>query len=248
MESLKDKVAVVTGGNSGMGYASAKALKEKGARVIITGRSAERVEAAASELGVTGMVADISDVAQIDSLVSKVREKFGEVAILFVNAGVLVLEPVGSITEKIFDYQMDINFKGAVFTIERFLPILQEGASIINLSSIGAHTGTPNLAIYGASKAALNAYTKTSAIELAPRKIRVNVINPGPTATPIFSKLGLPDEQLAYINEANQNGIPLKRLGKPEDIAELVLFLASEASSFITGTEITIDGGMLIKS
>ena len=248
MKSLENKVAVVTGGNSGIGYASAKELKENGAEVIITGRSAEKVAAAARELGVKGIVADVGDIAQIESLVREIKESHGQIDILFVNAGVMAFEAVGQISEKGFHYQMDINFKGAVFTIEKFLPVLKEGASVINLSSIAAYTGTPNIAIYSASKAALVSYTKTAAIELANRRIRVNVINPGPTDTAIFSKLGFPEGQEGPIKELAQQGIPLKRLGTPEEVAKLVKYLASEASSFITGAEFNIDGGMAIKS
>ena len=143
-----------------------------------------------------------------------------------------------------FDTQMGINFKGAVFTIERFLPVLNDGASIINLSSINAYTGMPNTAIYAASKAALNAYTRTAATELAPRRIRVNSVNPGPIATPIFGKTGMPEAQLNDFASAIQNRIPLKRFGQPEDVANLVAFLASDDASFITGSEYNIDGGM----
>ena len=247
MNSLKNKVAVVTGGNSGIGYASARLLKENGATVVITGRSAERTQAAAAELGVTGFVADIADLKQIDALAERVKEQFGKVDILFINAGVLAPQPIGSVTEEVFDYQMNINFKGSVFTMEKFLPILNSGASVITLSSVAAYTGTPGLAIYGASKAALNSYTRTAAIDLAQKNSRVNVINPGPTDTAIFNKLGVPEEHINIMKENTKSEIPLKRLGKPEEVAQLVLFLASDASSFITGSEINIDGGMLIK-
>ena len=143
-----------------------------------------------------------------------------------------------------FDAQIGINFKGAVFTIEKFLPMLNDGASIINLSSINAYTGMPNTAIYAASKAALNAYTRTAATELAPRKIRVNAVNPGPVETPIFAKTGMPEDQLNDFATAILNRIPLKRFGQPADIANLVAFLASDDASFITGSEYNIDGGM----
>jgi NAD(P)-dependent dehydrogenase (short-subunit alcohol dehydrogenase family) len=143
-----------------------------------------------------------------------------------------------------FDNQMGINFKGAVFSTEKFLPLINEGGSVINLSSINAYTGMPNTAIYAASKAALNAYTRTAATELAPRKIRVNSVNPGPVYTPIFGKTGMPEEQLNDFAAAMQNRIPLKRFGQPEDIAKLVTFLASDDASFITGSEYNIDGGI----
>jgi len=244
MNDLTGKVALVTGGNSGIGYETAKYFKKSGANVIITGRSADRVAIAATELGVKGIVADVMDLTAIDSLVEQVKNEFGNIDVLFVNAGVFSPGPVGQIAEEIFDMQMGINFKGAVFTTEKFLPIINDGGSIINLSSINAYTGMPNTAIYGASKAALNSYTRTAATELAPRKIRVNSVNPGPTYTPIFSKTGIPEEQLNEFATAMQNRIPLKRFGQPEDIAKLATFLASDDASFITGGEYNIDGGM----
>jgi NAD(P)-dependent dehydrogenase (short-subunit alcohol dehydrogenase family) len=246
MNDLTGKIAVVTGGNSGIGYATAQYFKEAGANVIITGRSADRVVTAATELGVKGIVADVTDLLAIDSLVAQVKNEFGKIDVLFVNAGVFNPAPVGQISEEMFDMQMGINFKGAVFTTEKFLPIINDGGSIINLSSINAYTGMPNTAIYAASKAALNAYTRTASTELAPRKIRVNSVNPGPTYTPIFGKTGMAEDQLNEFAGAMQNRIPLKRFGQPEDIAKLVTFLASDDASFITGGEYNIDGGINI--
>lgn len=212
--------------------------------VIITGREADRVVTAAAELGVRGIVADVTDLLAIDSLVTQVKNEFGKIDVLFVNAGVFNPAPVGQISEEMFDMQMEINFKGAVFTTEKFLPVINDGGSI--LSSINAYTGMPNTAIYGASKAALNAYTRTASTELAPRKIRVNSVNPGPTYTPIFGKTGMAEDQLNEFAGAMQNRIPLKRFGQPEDIAKLVTFLASDDASFITGGEYNIDGGINI--
>jgi NAD(P)-dependent dehydrogenase (short-subunit alcohol dehydrogenase family) len=244
MSNLSGKTAVITGGNSGIGYATAKKFKADGANVIITGRSAEKVQAAAIELGVKGVVADVTDLSALNDLVGQVKNDFGSLDVLFVNAGIFAPSPVGETSEEMFDTQMGTNFKGAVYTIEKFLPLLNEGASIINLSSINAYTGMPNTAIYAASKAALNAYTRTAATELAPRKIRVNSVNPGPVFTPIFGKTGMPEAQLNDFAAAIQNRIPLKRFGQPEDIANLVSFLASDDASFITGSEYNIDGGM----
>jgi len=243
MSNLQGKTAVVTGGNSGIGYASAQELKAQGAEVIITGRSHERVEAAAKELGVKGLVADVSDLNALDKLVKQVSESHGSVDVLFVNAGIFAPAPVGQISEEVFDTTMNINFKGAVFTVEKFLPILNDGASIINLSSINAYTGMANTAIYAASKAAMNSYTRTAATELAPRRIRVNAVNPGPITTPIFGKTGMPEEQLNGFAQIIQEKVPLKRFGKPEEVAKLVTFLASDDASYITGGEYNIDGG-----
>lgn len=246
MSNLNGKVAVVTGGNSGIGYATAKEFKARGAEVVIIGRNAERVQTAADELGVKGMVADVSDVNALGQVATQVSNEVGNVDILFVNAGIFQTEPVGQISEAQFDQQMGINFKGAVFTTEKFLPILNDGASIINLSSVIAYTGMPNTAVYAASKAALNAYTRTASTELAPRKIRVNSVNPGPIYTPIFGKTGMPEEAMTGFAEAIQNRVPLKRFGQGEDIAKLVAFLASDDASFITGSEYNIDGGINI--
>ena len=223
---------------------TAEELQKRGAQVVITGRSQERVDEAASTLGVDKYVADVSNLIQLDSLVDYVENKYGGVDILFVNAGVFMPAPVGSISEEVFDTTMNINFKGAVFTIEKFIPLLKEGASIINLSSVNAYTGMANTAIYAASKAAMNSFTRTAATELAPKNIRINSVNPGPVATPIFGKTGMAADQLDGFAQAIQNRVPLKRFGQPEEIAKLVAFLASEDASYITGSEYNIDGGI----
>lgn len=243
---LNGKVAVVTGGNSGIGYQTAKQFKEAGAKVVITGRDENKVKTAAKELGVIGIVADAAKLSDTSKLVESVKKEYGKVDILFVNAGIFAPAPVGSISEEMFDHQMGINFKGAVFTVEKFLPILNDGASIINLSSVNAYTGMPNTAVYAASKAALNSYTRTAATELAPRKIRINSVNPGPIYTPIFGKAGFPEEQLQGFAQAMQNRVPLKRFGTTEDVANIVVFLASDKASFITGSEYNVDGGINI--
>ncbi len=248
MSNLKNKVAVVTGGNSGIGLATAKEMIAQGAKVVITGRNQSAIDEAVKELGsnATGIRADAAIIKDTELLVEKVKAAHGNLDILFINAGVFFPTPVGQITEEVFDDQMAINFKGAVFTLEKFLPILSDGASVINLSSINAYTGMPNTAIYAASKAAMNSYTRTAATELAPRNIRVNAVNPGPVASGLVGKSGLSDEAINGFATALQNRIPLKRFGKPEDIAKLVVFLASDDASFITGAEYNIDGGINI--
>jgi len=248
MSTLHNKVAVVTGGNSGIGFATAQEFIARGAKVVITGRNKAAIEEAVQKLGnqATGIVADAADLKHTDALVAQVKDQFGRVDILFVNAGVFFPTPIGQITEETFDHQFGINFKGAVFTLEKFLPLLPEGASVINLSSVNAYTGMANTAVYAATKAAMNSFTRTAATELAPRKIRVNAVNPGPIATPIFGKAGLPEEAVQGFAAAMQNRVPLKRFGQPEEIAKLVAFLASDDASYITGGEYNIDGGMNI--
>ena len=246
MTKLSGKVAVVTGGNSGIGYAATKDFIDNGAKVVITGRNAEAVNRAAEELGAVGIVADQSSLADTDSLVNQVKSQFGKVDILFINAGIVTMAPIEVLTEEQFDNNMDINFKGAFFTLQKFIPILHEGASVINLSSINAYAGMPNTAVYGASKAALNAITRVAALELAPKKIRVNAISPGPVKTPIFGKAGLDESAINEFSSAMQNRVPLKRFGESDDIAKLVTFLASDDASYITGSEYVIDGGVIL--
>ncbi|EED31185.1 oxidoreductase, short chain dehydrogenase/reductase family [gamma proteobacterium NOR5-3] len=243
MTDLTGKTAIVTGGNSGIGYATAKKLSESGAKVLITGRREDALEKASNELGVSAFVADQSDLAATDRLASYARTELGPIDILFINAGVFSAAPIEQLSETQFDAIMDINFKGAFFTLQKLLPVLRDGASVINLSSINAYTGMPNTAVYGASKAALNSLTRTAASELAPRGIRVNAVNPGPVQTEIFGKSGLPPEAIQEFASALQQRIPLKRFGNAEEVASLVAFLASDEAGFITGAEINIDGG-----
>ncbi len=248
MKKLENKTAVVTGGNSGIGFATAKELIAQGSKVIITGRKQNLVDDAAKEIGATGIVSDQSNLKDIDTLVAKTKSQFGTLDILFINAGVAAFAPLGSIEEEQFDYILGINFKGALFTLQKFLPLLKEGSSVIFLSSVNAYTGMSNTAVYAASKAALNSLTRTAAYELAPKGIRVNAVCPGPVNTPVFGKLGLPEEALQQMLGAVEQRIPLKRFGTSEEIAKLVAFISSDDASFITGSEYVIDGGINLNS
>lgn len=246
MSSLANKVAVVTGGTSGIGFSTAEELIRRGARVVITGRKQEAVEEAARQLGhdTLGVVSNQANLSAIDSLVATVADRFGKVDVLFVNAGVAFFAPVEAMPEELFDQIMDVNFKGAFFTLQKFLPILNDGGSVTFLSSVNAFTGMPNSSAYAASKAALNSLTRTAAYELAPRNIRVNAVCPGPVNTPIFGKTGLSREMLEQFAGAMTDRVPMKRFGASEEVAKLVSFLSSDDAAFITGSEYVIDGGV----
>jgi NAD(P)-dependent dehydrogenase (short-subunit alcohol dehydrogenase family) len=246
MDNLKDKTAVITGGNSGIGYSTAKLLKEEGAQVIITGRRKEVIEKAALELGVTAITADQSSISDIESLALKVKQDFGKVDILFINAGIAGLGNIEQASEEQFDSIMNVNFKGAYFTLSRFIPILNDGASVVFLSSNTASMPGPGSSVYSASKTALNSLMKSAALELAPRKIRVNSVSPGPTQTEVMKKVGLDEATVNGIMDMVVEKVPLKQMGKAEDVAKMVSYVSSDAARFITGADFIMDGGMVL--
>ena len=243
MKKFENKIAVITGGNSGMGYGTAKLLKELGATVIITGRRKEAIEKAANELGVHAILSDQGKIKDIVHLVQEVNDNFGKVDILFINAGISGTSSIELETQENFDNMMNVNFKGVYFTLSKFIPHLNDGASVVLLSSVLASTISPGLAVYSASKAAVNSLMKTAALELAPRKIRVNAISPGAIDTELFSKMGMDEAALAGMTDYLISLTPIGRIGKPEEIGQLVAFLSSDEASFITGSEHVIDGG-----
>lgn len=247
MNKLKGKLAVVTGGNSGIGYATAQELIEQGATVIITGRRKAAIEKAAEALGAIPFLADQSNLNDIDLLYKEITSRFEKLDILFINAGITgkmgLIE--GAEVEN-FDQVMNINFRGAYFTLSKLIPLLKEGASVVILSSIVAHTHLANSSIYQSSKAALNSIAKTAAVELAPRKIRVNLVSPGPHKTEVLNKAGLDVTTLDAIQERLVNEIPLKKMGDAQDLAKLVAYLSQDSANFITGTEVIVDGGMTL--
>lgn len=246
MKNLENKVAIVTGGNSGIGYAAAAEFVAHGAKVIVTGRNKEALAKAETELKVTGIVADQSDLKSIDSLVEQVAVQFGKVDILFLNAGTAAFAPVDLASEEHYDSIMNVNVKGVYFTVQKVLPILNDGGSIIFNTSINAHVGMPNSSVYAASKAAVLSLNRVFATELAPRKIRVNAVSPGPIETPLYGKLGLEKEEVEGFGSILGEKILLKRFGQASEIAKTVRFLASDDASFITGTEIIVDGGLTV--
>lgn len=244
MENLKDKIAVITGGNSGIGYATAKELKAQGATVIITGRRPEAVANAAAELGITGIVADQSLITNTENLVSQVKAQFGKIDILFINAGIVGTTPIEQATEALFDSIIDINFKGAYFTLSKFIPELNDGASVVFLSSNTASMNHASSSIYSSGKTALNAVMRVAALELAQRGIRVNAVSPGPTETEILNKIGLDEAELKALHEWIIERVPLKKMGTADDVAKMVAYFCGEQAKFITGAEVIMDGGM----
>lgn len=247
MNTFKNKLAIVTGGNSGIGYATAKELVAHGAKVIITGRRKEAIEKAAEEIGAIPFVADQANLHDTDLLCKGVEKHFGKVDILFINAGITGTSGlIEHASAENFDNVMNINFRGAYFTLSKFTPLLNDGASVVILSSIVASTHKPMISIYQASKAALNSIAKTAAAELAPRKIRVNIISPGPHKTEVMNKAGLDEATVRSIHERLTNEIPLKKMGEAEDVAKLVIYFCEEHANFITGAEIIVDGGMTL--
>jgi len=248
MKKFNNKLAIVTGGNSGIGYATAKELISEGAKVIITGRRKEAIEKAAEELGAIPFIADQGKLEDIETLKTAVENQFGKVDILFINAGITgTLGSIENMSSENFDKVININFRGAYFTLSKFIPLLNDYASVVFLSSNVATTYKPNSSVYQASKAALNSIAKTAAAELAPRKIRVNMVSPGPTKTEIMTKAGLDEKTLEGLDEWLIDLIPLKKMGTAEDVAKAVIYLSDNTiASFMTGTEILIDGGMVL--
>ena len=246
MDKLEGKVAVITGGNSGIGLATAKEFAAQGAQVVISGRDERTLDEMARAFGPDALAvrADVAQLADIDKLFAAVAVKYGRIDVLFVNAGVGKFSPFEEVTETFYDAIVDVNLKGAYFTIQKALPLMTDGASIVLNTSINAHIGMPNSSVYAASKAALLSLARTLSAELVGRNIRVNAISPGPVSTPIYDRLGLPAEVLEQTRQHILSQVPMKRFGRPEEIAKTALFLASSDSSFLLGTEIVADGGM----
>jgi NAD(P)-dependent dehydrogenase (short-subunit alcohol dehydrogenase family) len=242
MKRLEGKLAVITGGNSGIGLATAQRFVEEGAHVFITGRRQSELDAAVKQIGenVTGVQGDVSNLADLDRLYATVKQQKGRIDVLFANAGVAEFAPLGKITEAHFDKTFNINVKGLLFTVQKALPLIQDGGSIILNASIAASKGIEASSIYNATKAAIRSFARTWSVDLKLRKIRVNAISPGPIDTPGLRNLVQADELLEQIKAT----VPLGRMGSSDEVARAAVFLASDDSSYITGIELFVDGGM----
>ncbi len=247
MSKLNNKVAVVTGGSSGIGLATAQRFIADGAQVVITGRKQEALDAALAELGdrATGIRGDVANLEDLDRLFAQLREQFGRVDVLFANAGIAPFLPSEAVTEEHFDSLFNVNVRGLFFTVQKALPLLQEGASVILNASVVAQSGLPNTSIYSATKAAVRSLGRTLAAELSPRGIRVNVVSPGLIETPFWGKVGLSQDEVDAFGEQVVQQTPLGRPGKPKEIAATVAFLASDDASYFTGADLVADGGMI---
>ncbi|HXY25885.1 MAG TPA: glucose 1-dehydrogenase [Candidatus Acidoferrum sp.] len=247
MKRLEGKVALVTGGNSGIGLASAQRLHDEGARVAIAGRNQTTLDEAAKAIGkdVLAVKADVSIASDLDNLFVTVARKFGKIDVLFANAGIYKFAPLDATSEGLYDELFGINAKGVYFTIQKALPYLNDGASIVINASIAGQIGLVNGSVYAATKSALRSFTRSLAAELVARGIRVNAVSPGPVETPAgFERSGLSKEQMDEWLRNVITQVPMKRIGQPSEIASAVAFLASNDASFITGAEIPVDGGL----
>lgn len=243
---LEGKIAVITGGNSGIGLATAKRFVTEGAYVFITGRRQKQLDLAVSEIGknVMGIQSDVSNLADIDKIYNTVKDQKNHIDIIFANAGIAQFAPLEKISEEHFDKIFRINVKGLLFTVQKLLPIFQESGSIILNASIGSSKGVEESSVYSATKAAVRSFARTWTVDLRHRKIRVNAISPGPIDTPIFSNLMQNEEQSEQFKKNIVNTVPMGRMGTPDEVAKVVSFLASDDSSYITGIELFVDGGL----
>lgn len=243
VKKLQDKVAVITGGSSGIGLETAKLFVEEGAFVFITGRRQEVLDVAVKEIGsdfVIGVQGDISDSKDLKRLFETVKAKKGRIDIYFSNAGFAETALLGEITEEQFDSQFNANVKGVLFGVQGALPLMSAGSSIVINGSISSTKSYPGMSVYGATKGALRSFARYWAHELGPKKIRVNVVSPGPVYTPGHERMGVSEDQLGEWTASS----PLGRPGKPREISQAILFLATEESSFITGVDLSVDGGI----
>jgi NAD(P)-dependent dehydrogenase (short-subunit alcohol dehydrogenase family) len=246
-QKLAGKIAVITGGSSGIGLATAKRFVDEGAFVFITGRRQSELDAAVNQIGrnVVGVQSDVSKIADLDRLYTAVKEQKGKLDIVFANAGIGQFAPVDQITEEHFDKQFNVNVKGLLFTVQKALPLLQPGGAVVLNASIVSITGSPASSVYSATKAAVRSFARTWAVDLKERKIRVNAISPGIVPTPGYTtSLGMTQKQIDDYVQSSIGSIPLGRPGTTDEIAKAVSFLASDDSSYVNGIELFVDGGL----
>lgn len=243
---LKNKVAFITGGTSGIGLETTKLFQAEGANVVLVGSNAERLEVAGNELNGNALLiqADLRKVSDIERAVEETRTKFGQIDIVFANAGATTVAPLAAVTPAYINDNLALNFTGTFFTIQKTVPLMSQGGSIIVTTSFLNTIGFPGLSILAATKAATRSLVRTLGAELAPLGIRVNAVSPGAIATPFYSKIGLPEDVLSQVAATVTDKVALKRFGNPAELAKTVLFLASEDSSYTTGTEMVVDGGL----
>ena len=243
---LRDKVVFITGGTSGIGLETAKLFLAEGAKLVVVGSNKDHLAAAKSELGDGPLLvqADIRKVADIERAVGEAKAKFGRINVVFANAGASTVAPLEVITPEYVDSNLALNFSGTLFTIQKAVPLMSKGDSIIVTTSFLTTIGIPGLSVLAAIKAASRSLVRTLGAELAPRGIRINAISPGAIATPFYGKMGLSQEQLAGVSASLQERIPFKRFGEPSELAKAVLFFASDDSSYVNGTEMAVDAGL----
>jgi len=246
MKRFQQKVVIVTGGSSGIGLAAAKLFAEEGAHVYITGRRQAELDAAAAAIGpnVSAVQADASRLADLQQLYQRARTEHGRVDVVFANAGMVVSGAIGELSEEHYDKQFDVNVKGVLFTVQEALPLMGPGSTVVLNASIAASVGYPSSSLYSASKAAVRSFARSWTADLKDRGIRVNAISPGPTETQVFEASGYTAEQAEAAKQHLASSIPLGRMARAEEVARVVLFLASEDSSFMAGSEVTVDGGL----
>lgn len=245
MTKLANKVALVTGGNSGIGLATAKLFKDQGAKVIITARSQKTFEQAVQEYGSVFDVVqtDVSKPAELDRLYAHIKQKYGKLDVLFANAGVALFAPTTEVTPEFFDNQFNTNVRGLYFTVAKALPILSAGSSVVLNASVVSTKGFAGGSVYAATKAAVRSFARTWTAEISATQARFNVLSPGPIETPIYTKLGMPADHLTAFADGMKASVPAKRFGTADEMAKVALFLASDDSSFIMGADIVADGG-----
>ena len=245
MSKLAGKIALVTGGNGGLGLAAAKRFVAEGATVYITGRRQQELDSAVREIGagVVGIQGDIANLADLDRMFATIRERSGRLDILFANAGIGEFVPLGQITEEHFDRIFGVNVRGTVFTIQKALPLMRDGGTIVINGSMVSVKGMPAFSVYAATKAALRSFARTWSVDLKGRGIRINVVSPGTVITPGYTRSGMSDAQIDQIKEGVAATTPLGRVGTPDEIANAVVFLASDESSYMTGADLFVDGG-----